>query len=82
MYSIYSCFFCSMILSKNAFTGFTFEHAWGDGVAGMDPLIYTRSLSVYSVIAKCFVELYSNTVYKLYIKSFSCSYFDYLFLCK
>jgi len=23
-----------MILSKNAFTGYTFEHSWGDGVAG------------------------------------------------
>ena len=26
--------FFSMILSKNAFTGYTFEHSWGDGVAG------------------------------------------------
>ena len=46
--------FFSMILSKNAFTGYTFEHSWGDGVAG-------------NVLLKVIDLIFTNFIVNLYL---------------
>ena len=46
-----------MILSKNAFTGYTFEHAWGDGVAGKNSFAFVKMYRMGLIIEEDFLEV-------------------------
>ena len=57
-----------MILSKNAFTGYTFEHSWGDGVAGnvlikAIDLIFTNY--IWEMSKKCLFYIFIVKSYEI-----------------